>query len=65
MKFWEAMKLVDGGGKVKRGCWAWWVTWCGLVGGRVVLRKGEDFEVYEPPSSDFTARDWVEVRDEV
>jgi hypothetical protein len=64
MKFWQAMKIVDDGGRVKRNHWAFWVEWCGLVGGRVVLRKGEDFEVYEPSCSDFTSRDWIEVDSE-
>lgn len=61
MKFWEAMKIIDEGGKVKRSDWGWFVEWCGLVGGRVMLRKGDDFEVYEPSASDFTSKDWVEV----
>ena len=65
MKFWEAMKVVDEGGKVKRKSWGWWVEWCGKVGGKVVIRKGEDFEFYVPSPSDFTSDDWVEVKDEI
>lgn len=62
MRFWEAMKILDGGGKVKRSDWGWFVEWCGMVGGRAMLRKGEDFEVYVPSSGDFTSMEWIEVK---
>jgi hypothetical protein len=59
MKFWKAMKVVDEGGMVRRSDWGWFVESCSLVEGKVVLKKGNDVELFEPTSNDFTSEDWV------
>ncbi len=68
MKFWEAMKIVDEGGKVQRGGY-WNQDW--------IIRKGkshpiiiiENLETHATISVldtlDMSTNDWVEVKDEI
>ena len=67
MKFWEAMKVVDEGGKVRRVSW----VDCGFVQEvedgdtyAVMWLVGMDGILYDPQQSDLRAIDWIEVDSE-
>ena len=66
MNFWEAMKIVDEGGKVTRPCFqVGYIT--EVTDGEVSFidwKYPEGSQTYRPFQSDMTANDWIEVDSE-